>query len=173
MTDPIVAFYSGGRDSAGRTLREILAWNDGALEAVHDYIQWVFPTRQPSGVNPNAPLVTIDTSRAFASNGELREGLRDAFTRMLAFYGLRRTRDDAGAVRIEIDDARFGDRGPTWLHPNNHNHLRLTRIMQSLAALGLPDEARALQRCLLHDVADGPGAGQVTPGTIGFWRGAV
>ena len=173
MTDPIVAFYSGGRDSEGRTLREILAWNDGALEAVHDYIQWVFPTRQPSGVNPSAPLVTIDTSRAFASNADLREGLRDAFARMLSFYGLRRTLDDSGSARIEVDDARIGGRAPTWLHPNNHNHLRLTRIMQSLAALGLRDEARALQRCLLHDVAEGPGADRIATGTLGFWRDAV
>src|SRR5687767_14960180 len=64
--DAIVEFYSGGRDSAGRTLDEILAWDDDRLEAIHDYIQWLFPTRQPSGVNPFAPLVTDATVRAFA-----------------------------------------------------------------------------------------------------------
>src|SRR6266571_4801991 len=48
-SDPIVAYYSGGPDAGGRMLAEILAWNDERLEAVHDFIQWVFPTRQPSG----------------------------------------------------------------------------------------------------------------------------
>jgi hypothetical protein len=60
-----------------------------------------------------------------------------------------------------------------WLHPNNHNHLRLTRIMDSLSALGLPEEARALRRCLVTDVYEGPGREQVTPRTYMFWLAAA
>jgi Opioid growth factor receptor (OGFr) conserved region len=135
---------------------------------VHDYIQWVFPTRQPSGVNPLAPRVTEDTVRTFARNLDLRERLRRAFDRMLVFYGLGRR-----AARIEIDDTRFPARARVWLHPGNHNHLRLTRIMDSLATLGLREEALALQRCLLDDVAGGSGTGRVSPRTVGFWRSAL
>jgi len=164
-SDPIVAFYSGGRDAEGRTLDQILAWDNGRLEAVHDYIQWVFPTSQPSGVNPLAPLVTGATIRAFEEDAALRARLRGAFDRMLVFYGLRWNGD-----RVEIDAQRFPDRARVWLHPGNHNHLRLTRIMQSLAALGLRPEALALQRCLLEDVCTGPGASRVSPRTLEFWR---
>ena len=171
--DPIVVFYSGGGDAAGRTLRQILAWNDQTLEEVHDYIQWVFPTEQRSAVNPSAPLVTGETIRAFGADPHLRGAMRDAFTRMLAFYGLRAAADDTGAVRVSIDESRFPRRAATWLTPNNHNHLRLTRIMQSLAALGLRNEAAALQRCLVHDVAGGHGADSITPATLRFWRDAV
>jgi opioid growth factor receptor-like protein len=167
-SDPIVSFYRGGRDSAGRTLAEILAWDDDRLEAVHDYIQWVFPTRQPSGVNPDAPLVSDRTAEAFATDPALRDALLRALDRMLTFYGCRRN-----GARIEMDPARFLERARTWLRPGNHNHLRLTRIMQSLSALGLPDEARGLQRCLLEDVADGPGGGLVTGRTRQFWKTAV
>ena len=46
-------------------------------------------------------------------------------------------------------------------------------IMDSLATLGLQEEARALQRCLLEDVAGGPGAGRVSPRTLDFWRSAL
>ena len=164
MPDPVVTFYSGGRDSQGRTLAEILAWNDGALEAVHDYIQWLFPTRLPSGVNADAPLVAPSTVEAFAGNPALREELRHAFTRMLAFYGLTRVGE-----RIEMDADRFDDRARVWLRPGNHNHLRLTRIMDSLTTLGLEQEAGALRRCLLDDVAAGPGAGRISPRTLQFW----
>lgn len=164
-SDPIVEFYSGGRDAAGRTLEAILAWEDERLEAVHDYIQWLFPTRQPSGVNPFAPLVTADTVRAFTADDTLRQGLRRALDRMLAFYGLRRQAD-----RIEIDAARFPARARTWLNPGNHNHLRLTRIMGSLSALGRRDDALALKRCLLEDVCAGPGVGRVSATTMEFWR---
>lgn len=166
--DPVVAFYSGGVDSERRTIAEVLEWDDDRLEAVHDYIQWVFPTRQPSGVNPFAPLISDDTVRTFASDAALRERLRGALRRMLAFYGLI-TRGS----RIEIDDTRFPARARVWLHPGNHNHLRLTRIMDSLATLGLREEALALQRCLLEGVAGGPGAGRVSPRTLEFWRSAL
>jgi hypothetical protein len=168
VADPIVAFYSGGRDAAWRTLDEILSWDDDRLEVLHDYIQWMFPTRQASGVNPLAPRVTDQTARAFERDVALRIRLRCAFDRMLAFYGLRL---DAGLV--EIDETRFPARAGVWLHPGNHNHLRLTRIMDSLATLGLRAEARALQQCLLEDVVRGPGAGRVSPATIEFWRRAV
>lgn len=166
-SDPAVSFYSGGRDSEGRTLEEILTWNDERLEAVHDYVQWLFPTRRPSGVNLFAPLVSDETVRAFEQNPSLRAGLRRALERMLTFYGLRWT-----GARIEIDTPRFSARAHVWLHPGNHNHLRLTRIMDSLATLGLREEAAALQRCLTEDVAAGERRGQVSSRTISFWRQA-
>jgi hypothetical protein len=163
--DPIVAFYSGGHDSEGRNLAEILSWDDERLEAVHDYIQWLFPTRQPSGVNPDAPLVSSQTVRAFDTDPILRSRLRDSLERMLSFYGLARQGE-----RIEIDRRRFDARARVWLHPGNHNHLRLTRIMDSLSSLGLLDDARALQRCLTEEVASGDGSGRVSESTRRFWN---
>ncbi len=166
--DRVVSFYSGGVDHRGRTLMQILAWTDDELETVHDYIQWIFPTVAPSPVNPAAPLVTAGTRAAFSASPELRTALRRSLDRMLAFYGLRH--NDA---RIEIDETHFGERSPDWLRPGNHNHLRLTRIMQSLAALGLEAEARALQRCLLTDVYEGPGHRRIARDTLEFWNAAV
>lgn len=171
--DSALAFYSGGRDSEGRTLEELWSWPDQRLEAVHDYIQWMFPTRQPSAVNPYAPLVTRQTIEAFAADATLREHLRRSLDRMLSFYGFRRVASAGAADRIEIDQQRFPDRARNWLRPGNHNHLRLTRIMDSLSTLGLAADARALQRCLLEDVCEGPGRQQVMAGTIEYWRRAV
>lgn len=172
-TDRIVSFYSGGTDDRGRTLDAILAWPDDRLESVHDYIQWVFPTSEPSAVNPYAPLVTNVTARAFATSPHLREQLLRALDRMLAFYGLRRSTTPAATVSIEIDSARFAERAEHWLRPGNHNHLRLTRIMQSLWILGLAAEAEALQRCLVSDVHEGSGRDRITRETLAFWKGAL
>jgi len=166
--DSIARFYRGGRDSEGRTLDEILAWDDERLEAVHDYIQWVFPSRRPSAVNPHAPLVTDDTVRAFETDDALRDRLRHALERMLRFYGLRWR-----GGRVEIDQPAFRARSPVWLTPGNHNHLRLTRIMDCLSTLGLRAEGIALQRCLLEDVAGGPGKGCISARTIDFWSRAL
>jgi hypothetical protein len=172
-TDRIVEFYSGGQDDRGRTLDGILGWSDDDLEAVHDYIQWVFPTPARSAVNPSAPLVTGAASAAFRQRAELRARLTAALDRMLAFYGLSRHGAGPADVSIAPDPARFRARAPAWLHPGNHNHLRLTRIIQSLDALGLPAEARGLQRCLLEDVYDGPGSERVSRETYEFWVAAV
>jgi len=168
VTDRVGDFYSGGRDTEGRTLDEILAWDDDRLEAVHDYIQWVFPSRQPSAVNPFAPLVSDETVRAFERDPVLRGRLARAFERMLHFYGLC-ARDG----RVRIDDHAFPARSRVWLAPGNHNHLRLTRIMDCLSTLGLRAEARALQRCLIEDIAAGPGKARIAPRTIDFWSRAV
>ena len=172
VTDPIVSFYSGGVDDRGRTLQSILEWSDDRLESVHDYIQWVFPTTTPSGVNPWAPLVTDVTIAAFKSS-PLRDRLRAALDRMLTFYGLARATDATGHVAIAIDRNRFERRAANWLTPGNHNHLRLTRIMQSLWALGLESEAAALQRCLLNDIDEGAGAKRITRETVAYWRTAL
>jgi hypothetical protein len=164
VSDPIVAFFRGGGDAAGRTLDQILAWDDERLEAVHDYIQWLFPLPEPSPVNPVAPVVRAETVDAFARDATLRARLGVALDRMLRFYGLHRR-----AARIEIDSTRFPARAAVWLQAGNHNHLRLTRVMRSLATLGLRDDALALQRCLLEDVyAKHPQ--QISGATLRFWR---
>lgn len=168
-TDAVVAFYAGGRDVEGRTLDEIWRWPDERLERVHDYIQWVFPTVQPSGVNPDAPRVTGATIRAFAEQPSLRARLGQSLERMLAFYGLHR---GAGAC-IAIDPARFDQRAAIWLHPGNHNHLRLTRIMDSVSTLARREDALALQRCLVDEVFRGPGRQRITASTLAYWRRAV
>ena len=80
---------------------------------------------------------------------------------------------EEATTRVEIDPERFERRAADWLEPGNHNHLRLTRIMQSLASLGLAAEARGLQRCLLEDIAPGPGRGRITSDTLRFWSSAV
>jgi hypothetical protein len=136
----LLAFYRGfGRDVQGRTHAEILAWSDATLEAVHDYIQWLFPLPEPSGANPLAPLVTARVRTAFHESEEMRGRLRAAWLRMLRFYGLAVAHHGMVAPA-----ASFSQRAANWLTPHNHNHLRLTRILRSLHLLGLEQESAAL-----------------------------
>lgn len=75
--DLLLAFYTGnGRDVQGRTHAEILAWSDALLEAVHDYIQWLFPLPEASGFNPLAPLLTPALIEEFRNSEALRSRLR-------------------------------------------------------------------------------------------------
>jgi hypothetical protein len=163
----LVEFYSGrAPDHAGRFVHQIQHWPDERLEAVHDFIQWLFPLAEPSPVNPLAPVLDRETIEAFAAQPELRQNLRVSFLRMLHFYGLEM--DSPAAVQRSADSRK---RAANWLHPGNHNHLRITRILKSMALLGLAEEAGALLKCLETVYAEE--RGRISAVTLGYWRAAI
>ena len=136
VANRILSFYGGaGEDHAGRRWDDILRWPDERLEQVHDFIQWLFPLPEPSPVNPLAPVLDRETIAAFAARPELRANLRASLERMLRFYGLD-LRDGPTVTRT----ANFAARARNWLTPNNHNHLRITRILRCCWLLGLGAE---------------------------------
>jgi hypothetical protein len=135
---------------------------------VHDYIQWLFPLDEPSAFNPDAPLVSAEDRRAFRADPRLAVRLRQALLRMLAFYGF--DLEDRDGRPIVVRGQGWEPRSRVWLHPHNHNYLRLTRIMKSLALLGQPQLARALGDALLKEYERAPDLVGVT--TARFWRGA-
>jgi hypothetical protein len=166
-----VQFYRGsGTDHRGRRLDDILAWDDGKLEEVHDFIQWLFPLEEPSAVNPRAPILVDADRRAFADEPALGANLRRSFARMLSFYGLQLV-EGAGAPRV-LRSGKWPERSPNWLTPHNHNHLRLTRIIKSLALLGMGDLGRALFDALAEEYGRGVSA-VIGPTTFEFWRSAA
>src|SRR3954471_18359534 len=92
----LTEFYRGtGTDSEGRTLAEIWSYSDDDMEAVHDFIQWLFPLREASQFNENAPLLTDADIALFRADSSLRANLLRSFGRFLGFLGLR---EEAGGV---------------------------------------------------------------------------
>ncbi len=167
---PLVAFHRGeASDSAGRRIDEILAWDDGRLERTHDYIQWLFPTRVHSRFNPDAPVLNARDIEAFRDDERLRESLLRGLRRMLAFYGLDCVRCGNGPeVRA---NAAFAARSREWLHRGNHNHLRITRILECLHTLGLEQHAGAFFE-FLHSLYERyPDC--VADVTYDYWRRAA
>ena len=170
LTHPLIAFYrDGARDDAGRTLDQILMWDDDRLESIHDFIQWLFPLSERSGANPSAPVLDAATVAAFEDTRVMREHLRAALDRMLRFYGLAW---DAGASTPTLLLApNFADRARNWLSLTNHNHLRLTRILRSTRLLGLATESSALFAALDAIYREFPD--RITPRTFAFWVDAA
>jgi hypothetical protein len=166
----LLAFYEGtGTDGAGRTIAEILDSNFETLEREHDYVQWLFPLPEPSPVNPEAPTVTEAAIGAFQSNAALKATLRRALDRMLAFYGLAMVHH--GQAREVVATATFTERKSVWLRRNNHNHLRLTRILRCCHLLGLRAEAQAMGYFLDQLAQARPT--DVTAVTRAFWARAA
>jgi hypothetical protein len=89
---------------------------------------------------------------------------------MLRFYGLESVKAQDGSIRIQMA-IEFPERSRHWLTPNNHNHLRLTRIVENTRLLGLEDYSRGLFTILEKIALDHPN--QVSAWTVEFWRSAA
>jgi hypothetical protein len=117
-----VSFLRGeGHDHRGRSLEDVLAFDDSFIERRHDYIQWLFPLPEASRFNLDAPVLTADDVAELRASDAVKTNLRRARDRMLAFY-------------------RENDH---WLTAFDHNHLRITRIIRCLALILSADEARS------------------------------
>ena len=145
-TDPVVLFLLGeGHDHRHRTLAQILAWDDSALERTHDYIQWLFPLPEASRFSFDAPVLSAAAAEFIASNAKARSNLLAARDRMLDFYG----------------------RNHHWLVPFDHNHLRITRIIRCLALCVGEEEARGFHERVMQlvEAAGGP----VNDESVAYW----
>jgi hypothetical protein len=164
----IVEFYRGTKpDYLGRRLQEIWQWDNDHLEYSHNYIQVLFPNREPSEFNANAPLLDPVTIDAFLHDEQLRKNLATSLQRMLRFYGLE-YKEESGKV---VKGPDFSERAGDWITPHNHNFLRITRILKCLVDLGLLDSARASNECLNEIYSEF--AADIGPEAIAYWRRAL
>jgi len=107
----------------------------------------------------------------FQSDESLRKRLLQSFELMLSFFGLELV-DAGGAGAISVRKARhFDERHKVWLHPGNHNFLRISRILRSLTLLGCSSYASVFLECLERIHAEN--AETIGSTTIGYWRRAV
>jgi hypothetical protein len=150
MAGPLHAFLAGvGRDSRGRLAADVLGFSDDGLEAVHDYIQWLFPLPTRSAAQPQSPVLASAEIEAIRNDLRAAATLKAATERMLHFY--RETR--------------------CWLTWHDHNHLRITRILHSLRLLVGPEEAKAFYMAIL---ALNEGAGTpVNTRSLHYWAEAA
>jgi hypothetical protein len=174
MNNQLVAFYRGtAPDIADRLIDEVWNFDYAKLEAVHDYIQWLFPTAKASQFNPNAPLLDGETIELFCADQDLNARLSQSFGLMLDFYGL--TRVGHADATVVSKAAHYGERKANWQDAPagylNHNLLRLTRILETLNVLGLLDESRALCHCLAEIQQEEPS--KIPAKTLHFWRVAA
>lgn len=146
----IVAFLRGeGPDGEGRYFDDIMNFSDELLEETHDYIQWLFPLREPSAAVPGSPyLENEDAVRSIREDETIQENIVNALIRMERFY-------------------RENDH---WLRQGDHNHLRITRIIRSVALLGSANDTREFYEFIMRRVDD---AMPVTQESLDFWRNSV
>lgn len=170
----IIPFYANeAPDDKDRYLSDLQNWSDDALESYHDFIQWMFPLRERSGVNPSAPILDDATIQEFRARPELQNNLRRSFLRMLRFYGFQLQNDPLNGPLEVRRSSDFEERAENWLSPWNHNHLRITRILKSLTLLGLEAESRAFFVALSDVYAQQDGHSAISRETFRYWESTV
>mmetsp|Transcript_76784 Transcript_76784/g.173665 ORF Transcript_76784/g.173665 Transcript_76784/m.173665 type:complete len:209 (-) Transcript_76784:87-713(-) len=166
----LIPFFQGvGTDDKGRTLEQILRWDNDTMEMVHDYIQWLFPTNEASQFNPHAPLLTRDVVHAFHQDETMQRNFRRCLDRFFAFLGLEFRGGGDQPLKV-AKAANFESRTRTcWrgmMGMGNHNWLRITRVLHCLGMLGMKKEQQALYQCLERLYQDG----LPVESAIGHWR---
>lgn len=137
-------FYAGtGKDNVGRTFDDIMAMRDDAMDAAHDWVQWVFPTDEPSNFNDQAPLLTAEDIAFIKADKDCQTNLDWASRRFLRYLGLV---ENDGVI---TPDFNFNQRRKVLWLEFNHNYLRITRFLYSLRLLGREERSKELLRCLI------------------------
>jgi len=166
----LVSFYLGqSSDKQGRNINEIHHWDYNKLEDVHDYIQWLFPLKERSRFNSNAPILDEKQIEIFRTDVKLRNQLLKSLGVMLSFYGMECEMKGEDITISKSED--YDERKLVWLTYRNHNFLRITRILTSLRILGLERYARAYFESL--DEIYQEERNIIGTVTYGFWKSAV
>ncbi|MEH2137132.1 opioid growth factor receptor-related protein [Nostoc sp.] len=171
LTAILVPFYLGEqKDSQGRTIQEMWAWDFEELECAHDYIQWLFPLLERSAFNPDAPIVDEEVIQVFQNNPHLRQNLLHSLTVMLQFYGLQRHESNDGKIVVSQSED-YQNRKREWVCIFNHNYLRITWILKCLITFGLENEAEAFYECLRQIYRED--SDRIGGETFQYWTNAV
>lgn len=146
----------------GLYLSEIWKFSTVELEKTHNYIQWLFPTNEKSKYNSKAPVIK-DIS-IFINHPEkdvIKENIKTSLAIMLRFYGLELQCDKI--VKSESYDVRRKE----WITHNNHNYLRITRILKCLSLFSLQEEKSMFLNILTDIYNENKGA--ITKKTYQYW----
>jgi hypothetical protein len=141
MPSRLLLFYSCDvTDSENRTFEDILKFNDEELEKCHNYIQWIFPTDEPSQHNKTAPIIESLELHEFIHSEKIQNNFFKALKIILKFYGFDAEFNGNKLSKIEksID---FEEKINKWFRYRNHNLLRISRILLSMNLFGHKDLA--------------------------------
>ena len=140
--------YNPGVDFKGRTLQDVWNFSDNEIEDQHDFIQMIFPLDQPSNVVFHG---------IYLDDREVIENLR------------KNPSVQSNMMKSANWFLSFLNRTNHWKVPNNHNHLRITRIIQSLRLLVSDKEADAFYVSVMAMLADN---NHINATSLQYWKKA-
>lgn len=120
------------------------------LEYHHGYIQWLFPTSEEPGLNNEAYQLSSKEIELFKSTPELQQNLLISFELMLDFFGMKMKDVKTGELeRHEEWKERYKHLNKK---ANEHNFMRITRIIKCLCLTGLEMYATKFVEFLVEEI---------------------
>lgn len=126
----LIEFYKMEKcNSDGLRITNMWFMSGYAFDSKHDFIQWLFPLKELSKFNIDAPLLTDEDILEWKTDCVLQNNLRISFIRFLHHLGFR----EYSTGEIKHLNSR------TWravyFDEPNHNWLRITRVLKCLVLL--------------------------------------
>lgn len=141
------------QDPFGRTRKLILLFSEEQLENTHNYIQWLFPTFTQSNFNDTSPVLDEKFINSLENKNKICQLLQEHFDLMYNFYFNPKTL-----------------RPYHWLSKNNHNFLRITRMLLCLKYFNYNFNYRNIMEELSFLKEDFPDI--ITDNTFSYWIAA-
>jgi hypothetical protein len=149
----------------GLFISDIWQFDNFWLENNHKYIQWIFPIDTSTKFNQHAPVVSQLDIDAFKNDSRLKKAQQKSLAVMLTFFGVERENlNFKAAPTLNIKDH-------IWLKYGGHNHLRISRMIRSLALCDQLELALAFQQAMIS-IAKEHGD-HVNATTINYWKKAA
>ncbi len=134
------------KDFKGRFLEEIWNFSDQEIESTHDFIQIVFPLNKASrSVFHGHYLDSANLIKNIKQNTKIKENIIKSSEWFLSFL----------------------KRNNYWNRKHNHNHLRITRVIESLRLLVSDKEANKFYQSVLELVESNNVINKIT---LDFWK---
>ena len=136
-----------GCDFKGRTLGQIWKYSDEEIEQIHDFIQMVFPLNKPSASIFHGHYLDDDaTIKSIQTNKSIQQNIIKSSQWFLSFL----------------------KRNESWKSQYNHNHLRITRIIECLRLIVSDEESNKFYKSILNLLGDN----KINKITLDFWQNA-
>jgi len=88
----LIGFHlKGHRTPQGLAANDMLQFGDIEIEESHAWVQWVFPSPEPSQFNKTAPTLTWQEAVTLASDAKFIERLESSTARYLVILGPQRS----------------------------------------------------------------------------------
>lgn len=126
-------------------------WTNTQLERSHNWVQWAFPLPDASRYQPDSPTLGTRDMNQIRVSSVAQANLDALMWRTIDFY----------------------DQWHGWLTPYDHNHLRITRIIKSLALLAPPHKALTFYHFIMWKVTSFSKTCVVNPESVETWRRAA
>lgn len=133
----VLGYLTGeSSDHRGRVFGLVLAQDNEWWTDKQDFIQWVFPSTEPSEFHGFSPVLTAQELALLGQNEKARAGLLAGYARLLDTLGLAKRGD--GTIfepPSELDVFR-----PAWLRRPDQFDYRITRMLATLTGAGMHRE---------------------------------